>query len=103
MPTSGTCTRPGAGNGAGPGSGPGGGGSLPNGGSIPSGSNPRRGHARRGAGIAFGSVGIEKGNNIVSNAARVTRGRQPAASATPPKAPTQHETVALSRLTKATH
>ncbi len=72
MPTSGTCTRPGAGNGAGPGSGPGGGGSVPNGGSIPNGSNPRRGNARRGAGIAFGSVQSVKGNNIVVKAARFT-------------------------------
>jgi hypothetical protein len=100
MPTSGTCTRPGAGNGAGPGSGPGGGGSVPDGGSIPSGSNPRRGNARRSAGIAFGSVQSVKGNNIV--VARFTRGRQSAGSQTPPKATTKNVKVTLSSSTKVT-
>jgi hypothetical protein len=102
MPTSGTCTRPGAGNGAGPGSGLGGGGSVPNGGSIPSGSNPRRGNARRGAGIAFGSVQSVKGNNIVVKAARFTRGRQSSGSQTPPKATTKNVKVTLSSSTKVT-
>jgi hypothetical protein len=102
MPASGTCNRPGAGNGAGPGSGPGGGGSVPNGGSIPSGSNPRRGNARRGAGIAFGSVQSVKGNNIVVKAARFTRGRQSAGSQTPPKATTKNVKVTLSSSTKVT-
>jgi hypothetical protein len=102
MPASGTCTRPGAGNGAGPGSGPGGGGSVPNGGSISSGSNPRRGNARRGAGIAFGSVHSVKGNNIVVKAARFTRGRQSAGSQTPPKATTKNVKVTLSSSTKVT-
>jgi hypothetical protein len=102
MPTSGTCTRPGAGNGAGPGSGLGGGGSVPNGGSIPSGSNPRRGNARRGAGIAFGSVQSVKGNNIVVKAARFTRGRQSAGSQTPPKPATKNVKVTLSSSTKVT-
>jgi hypothetical protein len=105
--SSGTCTRPGGGNGTPPGAqagGTGNGGSIPNGSNPPNGSFPRNGRNRpRASGVAFGSVQSVKGNDVVMKATvfqRRSRGGGSQTSA--PKSKTKKVTVTLSSSTAVT-
>jgi hypothetical protein len=102
MPSSGTCARPGGGNGAPPGSGPGTTFAVPNGGSTPNRPTRPGGNSRRTGGFAFGSVQSVNGQNVVVKATAFSRRRQSGGSQTPPKVTTKKVKVALSGSTKVT-